>query len=141
MAALLHDIGLYCLPDDLIDRDEATMSHERQLYESHPRHAAELLRELGGIDHVVIQAVFQHHERRDGSGYPIGLGPGQIGRVGEIVGIADEFIRLLVASKRDPKLRIFEQMKLRVFDGFSADVVNAFYAAVMPRELPRPRDA
>ncbi|MBI3542126.1 MAG: HD domain-containing protein [Deltaproteobacteria bacterium] len=136
MASLLHDVGVTLLPEELRHKDEALMSfEEQQLYRAHPRLGAELLRDLPRVDDVVVQAVLQHHERRDGSGYPNGLGTGMTSRVAELIGIADEFLHRLAVARRDRARRPFEEMKLQVFDGFSAEIVNAFYKAIMPREV------
>lgn len=129
LACLLHDIGLQGESEVLRDEDEAKMTaEERARYRLHPLKGAKLLEAVKGIDPTVIQAVLQHHERRDRLGFPHQLGANSINRVSEIVGISDEFIRLLHLASQNPHLDPLEQMKLKVFPLFSAGVVEAFRA-------------
>lgn len=126
MAGMLHDIGLQGLGDKFADEDEQKMNEqEREIYQSHPIKGANILRELRGIEPVVVQAVEQHHERRNRKGFPFRLGSGNINRISEIIGISDEFARLIGRCKKegtDP-LRVMEST---AFHGFSSPVITAF---------------
>ncbi len=127
MASLLHDVGLYRMDAAIRTEDESKMTpDQRGVYRTHPAIGSQMLRGIRGVDPAVIQAVAQHHERRNKRGFPARVGVGLINRVAEIVGISDEFSRLIDKSKTTPSLNILQEMELNVFDGFSAPVIEAF---------------
>jgi HD-GYP domain-containing protein (c-di-GMP phosphodiesterase class II) len=96
LASLLHDIGKSKLPERLRDRMQSLQwsPADWALYRSHPVLSADFLSEIPGLDAVVLQAVAQHHERRDKSGFPKGQGVGEINFLAELIGLADEFTLL-----------------------------------------------
>lgn len=127
VAALLHDIGLQYMPPEVKNEDESTMDGEQiTLYQTHPLVGADMLKGIQGIDPSAIQAVAQHHERRNKMGFPARSGAGTINRIAEIIGISDEFNRLLQKAMTNPKLNILQEMEIHVFKGFSHPIVEAF---------------
>ncbi len=127
LGSLLHDIGLYKLDPSLRDEDESKMNPTQlQVYYTHPTVGSEALKNIRGINPVAIQAVAQHHERRNKKGFPNRLGAGAINRVAEIIGISDEFAKLIQKSQKDPKINPLQIMQTTVFEGFSNPVVEAF---------------
>jgi HD-GYP domain-containing protein (c-di-GMP phosphodiesterase class II) len=91
-----------------------------------------MLRQIRGVEPVVIQAVEQHHERRSRKGFPYRLGSGNINRVSEIIGISDEFVHLIGKCKVDGS-DPFKLMESTVFHGFSSPVITAFQMIFMNR--------
>ncbi|MDQ6649525.1 MAG: HD domain-containing protein, partial [Actinomycetota bacterium] len=90
-AALVHDLGKLVVPTTLLNKPGAPSASEWDTLRRHPaegaRLAAALLPWLGEWG----RAVDEHHERWDGSGYPLGLAGEQIGRGARIVAVADAF--------------------------------------------------
>lgn len=126
MAAMLHDIGLYPLSVAVQTEDESVMSpSEIQLYHSHPILGSEMLRKMRKMDEIIVQAVLQHHERLDGSGFPHQIPAPQLNMVSQIVGISDEFVRAVQKKKKDPQVDVLKEMESR-YSGFSENVVKAF---------------
>ncbi len=126
-ASFLHDIGLPLSDIKFLEGNEAAMNtDELKAYRDHPTRGAEILTNLGSIDPLAIQAVAQHHERRNRKGFPELLGAGQINLISEVVGISDEFMHVLSrcsgSSNHDP----IREMEENSFDGFSAQVIDAF---------------
>ncbi|MCS6811783.1 MAG: DUF3391 domain-containing protein [Tepidimonas sp.] len=71
LAALLHDIGKQRLPELVRHKDEAFTAAQLKAYQEHATLGASLVRSMGLADEVA-QAVQQHHEAADGSGFPTG---------------------------------------------------------------------
>lgn len=69
-AALTRDIGLFALSDQLDQCKGPLPGALRQAMQTHPLDGARLLRRAGVADPLWLDAVAQHHERLDGSGYP-----------------------------------------------------------------------
>lgn len=88
MAALVHDIGKLAIPSEVLSKPGRLTEPEFELIKSHPRVAYEILK---GIDFPwpVAQIVLQHHERMDGSGYPLGLKSEEILLEARILAVAD----------------------------------------------------
>ncbi len=97
LAILLHDVGKLDLPEHL--RGEVNYQdlseEDRQLYETHPRLGHDKIDSLEGISETVKQAILQHHERRDRTGFPDKISGNSINFVAEIIGICDTYLDYL----------------------------------------------
>jgi len=89
MAALFHDIGLLHIDPKLLESSHVMNSAERQHLYAHPLTAYLLLSEFSGLPRLIANAVLEHHERMDGSGYPRGLHGDNISRYGQILAVAE----------------------------------------------------
>jgi len=88
-AALVHDIGLLHVDPRLLERSYRMTREERQHLFAHPITAWMILREDPDYAGEIAEAVLQHHERLDGSGYPQGLVGESFGLPGQIITIAE----------------------------------------------------
>jgi HD-GYP domain-containing protein (c-di-GMP phosphodiesterase class II) len=140
LATFFHDIGLYELPAKLVALDnvgvpastlEIMTPPELEKFRRHPVRSAEIMRANPIFEEATLLAVLQHHERRDGLGFPRRLGPEQISVFAEIIGICDEFIRLLKRQENEPEFNTFEAMSAEVFNGFSFRTIKAFRSVFM----------
>ena len=91
LAGLLHDLGMFALPDSLVDKTGTLTEEELQYVREHPQHGARLFKEVGEAYPWVERVILQEHERRDGSGYPNRLTGDQIDEMALIIGLADVF--------------------------------------------------
>jgi hypothetical protein len=88
-AALLRDIGmLYMDPAWLVPHRQMSAAERRHLH-AHPITSMLLIREQGGYPAEVATAVFEHHERLDGSGYPRGVLESALSPLGKILLLAE----------------------------------------------------
>lgn len=98
-ASPLHDVGKIGIPDHILLRPGKLAPEDWEIMKSHTVIGARI---LGGSDSKLMQIAEQiavsHHERFDGTGYPLGLSGSQIPLVGRIVALADVFDAL--TSKR-----------------------------------------
>ena len=128
VASMLQDLGLYRMPEIVQRKDLSQMNvAQKAQYRTHPTVGADILSKMEDIEEVIVQAVAQHHERRDSSGFPLGhvSHSGGINRVAEIIGISDEYATLLknpTLSQADIEVILTE----KVFPGFSLPIVEAF---------------
>jgi len=104
-AALTRDIGFLELQDEL-DRQSDALSREQQSeVRAHPLASVRLLRDAGVRDTAWLDAVAQHHERLNGSGYPGGLQGEAIGLWGRILGITDIYSALTKTRAYRPAIQ------------------------------------
>ena len=87
---ILHDIGKLRIPDEIINKAEKLTKEEFELLKTHPIEGYNMLKELP-IDKHIKNAALMHHERADGSGYPIGMKGNEIDKFAGIVAIADVY--------------------------------------------------
>ncbi|MEW6721237.1 MAG: HD domain-containing phosphohydrolase [Thermodesulfobacteriota bacterium] len=85
---LLHDIGKLGIPPAILDKPGKLTEEEFAVIRRHPSSGAEILRPIPSLGKI-IPIVEQHHERFDGSGYPVGLAGEAISLNARIVAVAD----------------------------------------------------
>lgn len=125
-ASLFHDIGMTGM--GFKDEDEQKMTPEEvKKFRTHPTVGAEMLEKIKALNSSVIQGVAQHHERRNKKGFPEQLG-GSISLVAELVGISDEFLKIVTRIKSGEKFDLQAELQHRIFDCFSPKLVNTFKA-------------
>ncbi len=88
VAGLLHDVGKIAVPSELLSKPKRLTDAEMQLVRSHAEASYSILKEIV-FPWPIADMVRQHHERLDGSGYPLGLRGDDICLGGRILAIAD----------------------------------------------------
>ncbi|MDR3563586.1 MAG: HD domain-containing phosphohydrolase [Negativicutes bacterium] len=87
-AALIHDFGMIYLPDEIVNTNDSLTLKEESIESFHVKFGYDLLARMP-LDQAVLDIVYQHHERLDGSGYPQGLFGKDIPVESQIIAIAD----------------------------------------------------
>ena len=88
VAGLLHDIGKIAVPIEILSKPGELNHLECEFIKSHCQVGFDLLKNID-FPWPVPQAILQHHERLDGSGYPAGLTDKEIILEARILGVAD----------------------------------------------------
>ncbi|HEX8189182.1 MAG TPA: HD domain-containing phosphohydrolase [Pyrinomonadaceae bacterium] len=88
--SLLHDIGKIGVPDAILRKPAKLTEEEWVRMREHPLHGQKILRGIEFLEGAA-RVVAQHHERWDGSGYPLGLRGAQIDLNARIFAVADAF--------------------------------------------------
>jgi putative nucleotidyltransferase with HDIG domain/PAS domain S-box-containing protein len=88
IAGLLHDIGKIAIPTEILRKPGVINQLEYEFIKSHCQVGHDLLKDID-FPWPVPQAILQHHERLNGSGYPEGLTDADIIPEARILGVAD----------------------------------------------------
>ena len=88
--SLLHDIGKIGVPDAILRKPAKLTEAEWVKMREHPRHGQQILRGIKFLEGAA-RVVGQHHEKWDGSGYPLGLQREEIDLNARIFAVADAF--------------------------------------------------
>lgn len=104
LAALLHDYGMIRLDRAIYDHDRKLSATEWEQVKEHPKMGFDMLQSSGNFSDAILQAVLEHHERYDGSGYPSGKHGGKISLYGKIIAIADVYDACVSVRKHRPRL-------------------------------------
>lgn len=89
IAALCQDMGLLHIDPKLLEPSHVMNPDERRHLYAHPLTTFLILGEFPELSRSIANAVLEHHERMDGSGYPRGLSGEKISRYGQILAFAE----------------------------------------------------
>jgi hypothetical protein len=88
MAAAIHDLGKIHIPAAILNKPGRLSEHEFAIIRQHAETAYEILKNID-FPWPIAEAIYQHHERLDGSGYPRGLQGDEIILEARIIAVAD----------------------------------------------------
>lgn len=88
MAAAIHDLGKILVPAAILNKAGDLSEPELAIIRAHPQTAYDILKDID-FPWPLAQAIHQHHERQDGSGYPQGLKGEAIVLEARIIAVAD----------------------------------------------------
>lgn len=111
MAGVMHDIGKVRLPDSILNKPYNLNSQEWELMKKHPQFGYEILKTMKDIAPEIQLAVLQHHERLDGSGYPLGFTAKKIHLYSRILAVSDSFDAMTTERVYNQPLSIFDASK------------------------------
>lgn len=89
-AGLFHDIGKLFVPKDILNKPGALTPEEREQIQKHTVLGYQTLKK-SGMDDIIANAAVMHHERCDGTGYPLKLTGDKIDKFAKVVAIADVY--------------------------------------------------
>lgn len=102
LAALIHDVGVENHYYENIDEwnkrasNSSDKSPETLKYRMHPYEASKLVKTLDWVPPDVEQIILQHHETKDGRGFPRGLDSGRIGHLPALFIIVEDLVEFIV---------------------------------------------
>jgi putative nucleotidyltransferase with HDIG domain len=136
-AGLLHDIGKFNLPDDILKADVPLGDAEWELIRTHPEEGARLVAHLEGYS-AAAEIVRAHHERFDGKGYPHGLARTQIPLGSRIISVADTYDVLTARDsyrKPIPSAQAIEELRRVAGTQLDPAVVSVFVDLLATKDL------
>lgn len=130
-AAPMHDIGKVGIPDSILLKPDRLDAEEMAIMRTHAQIGADILEDSASPLLQVAAILAQtHHEKYDGSGYPLGLQGESIHLYGRIVAVADVFDALTTARPYKPAWTL-EQAAIKIRSGsgthFDPQCVEAFF--------------
>jgi HD-GYP domain-containing protein (c-di-GMP phosphodiesterase class II) len=94
LAALVYDAGMAAMPPDILTLTGPPSEEQRRQIEAHAGLGAEALHRLAPGEAWLVDAARAHHERLDGTGYPVGLQGQQIPRLARLLAVGDVYVAL-----------------------------------------------
>jgi len=129
IGGLLHDIGKTLTPDHILNKPGKLTPEELDVMRRHVTDGENILNQTPNISEIAMQVTAQHHERFDGSGYPLGVNGAQISKIGQMAAIVDVYDAITSdrcyrkgMAPTDTLRKMFEWSKFH----FNADLVHAF---------------
>lgn len=127
--SILHDIGKIGIPEHILNNKGSFSEEEFTIMKQHPEIGDHLLKDLQFLANS-RKIVYEHHERMDGRGYPLGIKGDQIGLLSKIVCVADSYDAMTSARPyRDAALtqeQAISELRRNSGSQFDPQVVDAF---------------
>ena len=131
--AVMHDVGKRRIPGHILRKRGALSDEERELIRRHPVTGFEELCMHKDVTWASLMAVYQHHERIDGRGYPAGLVGNEIHEWARICAIADVFDAMTSDRpyRRAVRLQdVMEHLESRAGTEFDKEMVRCWNSAI-----------
>jgi HD-GYP domain-containing protein (c-di-GMP phosphodiesterase class II) len=130
--AILHDIGKMGVPDEILLKPGPLNAEEWLVMRKHPIYAQMLLSPIPFLEDALL-IPYYHHERWDGSGYPLGLKGAQIPLEARIFAVADVWDALI--SDRPYRKALTEEEAIRYMKEhsgtlFDPEVISIFMSMI-----------
>lgn len=103
-AALTMNMSMLLIQDGLLNQRPPLPPDRIAAVRRHPEETVQLLRQLGINDDLWLQAVLDHHESLDGSGYPAGKQANEIGLPAQLIALADRYCAAITPRDYRPAL-------------------------------------
>jgi hypothetical protein len=92
LSSPLHDVGKLAIPDNILNKPEALTAEEWVVMRTHATHGRDILMESRNpVMQMAARIAYSHHEKWNGSGYPLGLRGKHIPIEGRITALVDVF--------------------------------------------------
>ena len=140
MASTLHDLGEVAIPSGLLSKPGKLNPLEFALIKTHPQVAYKILKPIT-LPGNTAKIILQHHERMNGSGYPLGLKGEEILLEARILGVADVLEAMCSHRPYRPSLGLAEALdelllnKGILYDGAVVETCLTLYGKDLPAPL------
>ncbi len=128
LGALLHDIGKIGISDTILHKPSPLTQEEWKIMRLHPDIGARIIEDIPFLQET-LPIIRYHHERWDGSGYPVGLSGKDIPLQARIFAVADAFDALISDRPYRKRISVFNALtyiKEQAGILFDPEVVSAF---------------
>ena len=132
-AAILHDVGKRFIPAKILTKPGRLDAEEREIIETHPLRGYEELCQRTELQFGQLMMVYQHHERVDGTGYPVRILKDEIHPWARMLAVVDVFDAM---TARRPYRRpatpeyVLEYQRQQAGTHFDREVVECWISAM-----------
>jgi putative nucleotidyltransferase with HDIG domain len=90
-AGLLHDMGKALLPMEVLNKPGKLSEEEFAIVRRHPQLGHDMLCKASGVGEIALDVCLHHHEKMDGTGYPMGLDGDRISLFAKMGAVCDVY--------------------------------------------------
>lgn len=133
LASMIADSGMAKIPKKIREKAGPLSQYEFQMIKEHPRDSLLMVKELPLVKTEMKIAIFQHHERLDGSGYPCNSVGNTITVCAHILAVADVFHAMTcerIYKKATSSFNVIEMIQKEKFGKFHIEPVQALLDCV-----------
>ena len=135
ISALLHDIGKKFTSNEILDKATNLDKKEIEIMKKHAEDGYRFIKEKFIVHTKVYMGVYQHHERHNGTGYPLNIKGESISLFARIIGISDVYDTLTSSRRNRKGVLPSEAMEYIMANGgsmFHPEVVKIFATKIAP---------
>ncbi len=132
LAGLLHDIGMIGVSEEILNKTESLTPYEYEMIKKHVEYGVRILEDIKQLREV-LEIIKTHHERYDGSGYPLGIKGEDIPTGARIIAVADAYDSMVSQRSYRQGLSYEEAVKrIEMEKGkqFAPEIVDAFLKVI-----------
>ncbi|MUV37956.1 Cyclic di-GMP phosphodiesterase response regulator RpfG [Lentibacillus sp. JNUCC-1] len=133
LAGLLADSGMAKISPAILKKNTKLNTEEFASVKTHTTQGYYMVEKLPTLSHGVKLGVLQHHERQDGSGYPLGLSGGKVHMYARIIAVCDLYHAMtcerLYREKTSP-FKVIELLQREQFNNLDPSVIQAFTSSL-----------
>lgn len=115
LAGTLSNAGMAKLDEAILNQEHPLTESEQDRLKNHPVYSYRLLENNAYLSYPTKLAVLQHHERLDGSGYPLGLTSKKIHPFARIIAVCDAYYGIARTKAQDSPFLVFDELKKEQF--------------------------
>src|ERR1700733_6539632 len=147
-AGMLHDVGKLGVPTKVLQKTGPLTEEEFAAIQLHPLRGLEIVREIGFLNEA-LAGIMHHHEKIDGTGYPMGFAGDEIPEFARVIAVADAFDSMTSTRSYREARRMseaIEELRRGAGSQFDPVMVEAFIAALhregwrLPERAAAPAD-
>jgi hypothetical protein len=131
-AGMLHDVGKLGVPTKVLQKTGPLTEEEFAAIQLHPMRGLEIVRDIGFLNEA-LAGIMHHHEKVDGTGYPMGFAGGEIPEFARVIAVADAFDSMTSTRSYREARRMseaIEELRKGAGSQFDPVMVEAFIAAL-----------
>lgn len=123
MGAMLHDIGMTKIPKEIVNKTGKLTTQEYEEVKKHTAYGKYMMRVSRRVSGTVLDIIYSHHERENGSGYPEGINGLKMSLPVKIVAVADIYEAL--TSMRPYRRNLSQYEAMMMILGQSGKLLNS----------------
>lgn len=133
LAGFLADCGMAKVDRRIRNKTEALTAEEYNEVKRHPLNSLNMIKFIPVLKDAMKLAIYQHHERLDGSGYPRAEKSDKVSKFAQIIAVADVFHAMTserLYRSRTSMFKVVEMIRESEFGKFNIEVVKALLSVV-----------
>lgn len=133
LAGCLADCGMAKLPPNLLSFDKSLTSQSWAEIKKHPIHSYQMVKNITLLKPEMKLAILQHHERIDGTGYPLAEKGDRVHKYSQIIAIADIYHAMTSErpyKKAQSPFKVLQSMEEDQFGKLDVSVLNILVTAI-----------
>lgn len=131
LCCLMQNIGMFLVPDQIINKRGALTAEEIAVIRKHPETGRDLLQPYQADYPWLLKSVYQHHERENGQGYPLGIKGDEITEYAKIIGLCDSYEAMTHSRPHRKAILQFDSVRQLIQSKerqFSPQILKVFLA-------------
>lgn len=133
ISGLLHDVGKSKIPGEILNKPARLTDDEFEIMKQHTVYGYHILKEKDQFSQSILMGVLQHHEKINGTGYPLGITGDKMHVYAKIISLADIYDALVTerSYKKGFSQRDAVEMIMAMTAELDIDAMKSFLGSVI----------